>query len=38
MGKEILTSGNTEIEKNNFCRHKTPTFGGICRCSESISI
>ena len=24
MGKEILTFGNIEIEKNKFYRHKTP--------------
>ena len=26
MGKEILTFGNIEIEKNNFFHHKTPIF------------
>ena len=26
MGKEILTFGNIEIEKNKFYRHKTPIF------------
>ena len=26
MGKEILTFGNIEVEKNKFYRHKTPTF------------
>ena len=26
MGKEILTFGNTEIEKNKFYRHMTPIF------------
>ena len=26
MGKEILTFGNTEIEKNKFYCHKTPIF------------
>ena len=26
MGKEILTFDNTEIEKNEFYRHKTTTF------------
>ena len=31
MGKEILTFGNIEIEKNKFYRHKTPNFflGGM---------
>ena len=29
MGNEILTFGNIEIEKKNFC-HKTPIIG---RCS-----
>ena len=28
MGKEILTFGNIEIDKNNFYGHKTPIFGG----------
>ena len=28
MGKEILTFGNIEIEKNKFYHHKTPTFLG----------
>ena len=28
MGKEILTSGNTEIEKNKFYHHKTPIILG----------
>ena len=28
MGKEILTFSNIEIEKNKFCRHKTPIFLG----------
>ena len=28
MGKEILTFGNIEIEKNKFCRHKTPALEG----------
>ena len=28
MGKEILMFGNTEIEKNKFCRHITPNFLG----------
>ena len=27
MGKEILTLGNIEIEKNKFYYHKTPIFG-----------
>ena len=26
MGKEILTFGDIEIEKNKFYRHKTPIF------------
>ena len=26
MGKEILNFGNTEIEKNKFCRNKAPIF------------
>ena len=26
MGKEILTSGDIEIEKYEFYRHKTPIF------------
>ena len=26
MGKEILTLGNIEIEKNKFYRNKTPIF------------
>ena len=26
MSKEILTFGNIEIEKNRFCRPKTPIF------------
>ena len=26
MGKEILTLGDIEIEKNRFCRNKTPIF------------
>ena len=26
MGKEILTFGNIEIEKNKFYRRKTPIF------------
>ena len=26
MGKESLTFGNTEIEKNKFYRHKSPIF------------
>ena len=26
VGEEILTFGNTEIEKNKFYRHKTPIF------------
>ena len=30
MGKEILTLGDIEIEKNKFYRHKTPVLGG-CR-------
>ena len=28
MEKEILTFGNTEIEKNKCSRHKTPIFRG----------
>ena len=28
MGREILTFGNTESEKNKFYHHKTPNFGG----------
>ena len=28
MGKETLTFGNIEIEKNNFYHHKTPIFWG----------
>ena len=28
MGKEILTFGNTEMEKNKFYHHKTPIFWG----------
>ena len=28
MGKEILTLGNIEIEKDKFYRHKTPNFLG----------
>ena len=28
MGKEILTFGNIEIEKNKFYRQKTPFCGG----------
>ena len=28
MGKEILTFGNIEIEKNQFYRHITPIFMG----------
>ena len=28
MGKEVLTFGNIEIEKNKFYRHKTPIFFG----------
>ena len=28
MGKEILTFGNNEIEKNKFYRHETPIFLG----------
>ena len=28
MGKEILTFGNIEIEKNKFSRHKIPILGG----------
>ena len=26
MGKEMLTFGNIEIEKNKFYRHKSPIF------------
>ena len=26
MGKEVLTFGNIEIEKNKFYHHKTPIF------------
>ena len=28
MGKEILTFGNIETEKNKFYRHKTSILGG----------
>ena len=28
MGKEVLTFGNIEIEKNKFYHHKTPIFWG----------
>ena len=28
MSKETLTFEDIEIEKNNFCHHKTPIFGG----------
>ena len=28
MGKEILTFGNIEIEKNKFSHHKIPILGG----------
>ena len=28
MGKDILTFGNTEIEKNKFYHYMTPTFLG----------
>ena len=28
MGKEILTFGDVEIEKNKFYRHKTPILLG----------
>ena len=42
MGKEILTFGNIEIEKNKFYRHKTSIFGGggggRYRYRKSISI
>ena len=31
MGKEILTFGDVEIEKNIFCLHKTPIFYAILR-------
>ena len=33
MGKEMLTFGDNEIEKNKFYRHKTPIFlrDGILR-------
>ena len=27
MGEEILTFGNIEIVKNEFCGHKTPILG-----------
>ena len=37
MGKEILTFGDIEIEKNRFYHHKTLILGG-CRYRESISI
>ena len=26
MGEEILKFGDVEIEKNKFCRYKTPTL------------
>ena len=29
MGKEILTFGDIEIEKNKFYHHKTPTYQKI---------
>ena len=28
MGKEFLTFGDIEVEKNKFWRHKTPIFLG----------
>ena len=28
MGKEVLTFGDIEIEKNKFYHHQTPTFFG----------
>ena len=28
MGKDILTFGNNEIEKNKFCCHKAPVLLG----------
>ena len=31
MGKETLTFGVTEIEKNKFYRNKTPIFFKRCR-------
>ena len=31
MGKEILTFGDIEIEKNKFYRNKTPIFFKGCR-------
>ena len=37
MGKEILTFGDIEIEKKNYC-HKTLIYGGRCRYWESSSI
>ena len=37
MGKDILTFGDTEIEKNKFYHHKSPVFLRRCRYWESIS-
>ena len=37
MGKEVLTFGNVEIEKNKFYRHKTPIFLGDVDRSNEIS-
>ena len=31
MGKEILTFGGIEIEKNKFYRHKSPIFFKECK-------
>ena len=31
MGKEILTSGDIKIEKNEFDRHESPIFFKRCR-------
>ena len=38
MGKEILTFGNIEIEKNKFSHHKTSIFVVRRRYSKSISV
>ena len=38
MGKEILTFGDIEIEKNTFYRLESPIFKKRCRYRESISI
>ena len=36
MEKEILTFGNTEIEKNTCYRHKTPILGGIIDVEKAL--